>query len=200
MKKLLALTLIFMVFFSGCYTKKTYKESTYEEFDEKIVAFAMKEDNKSFIILGEKYSYVFESNEILGHLIENLNEAYTFNMEKGVYEINQDGKAYAWFSVYIDENKSSKRFIDWALKNGAYRVSDDNSLRLSFTKIKGKFYLPNEKLNKSVPKLDREFKIKVNKEKIVDKEKTELSTLSTLGAGLIILPALFFVVLINGHE
>ena len=36
--------------------------------------------------------------------------------------------------------------------------------------MKGKFYLPNEESNKVIPKLDKEFKIKVKKEKLVDKE------------------------------
>ena len=77
MKKLLAITLAFMVFFSGCYYKTTEKRSDYSEtFDEKIVSFMMKTDDKSFIIIGEKYQYIFEPNkdfEYLMHISEYLN-------------------------------------------------------------------------------------------------------------------------------
>ena len=44
--------------------------------------------------------------------------------------------------------------------------------------MKGKFYLPNEESNKVIPKLDKEFKIKVKKEKLVDKEVTKSTPLT----------------------
>ena len=44
--------------------------------------------------------------------------------------------------------------------------------------MKGKFYLPNEESNKVIPKLDKEFKIKVKKEKLVDREVTKSTPLT----------------------
>ena len=178
MKKLLAITLSFMVFFSGCYYKTTEKRSDYSEtFDEKIVSFMMKTDDKSFIIIGEKYQYIFEPNKDFEYLIQNLNEAYKFDIEKGDYMLYVDNSAIAYFSIYIDQKNSSKDFIIWALKNKALQLDDRNILRLTL-KMKGKFYLPNEESNKVIPKLDKEFKIKVKKEKLVDKEVTKSTPLT----------------------
>ena len=178
MKKLLAITLAFMVFFSGCYYKTTEKRSDYSEtFDEKIVSFMMKTDDKSFIIIGEKYQYIFEPNKDFEYLIQNLNEAYKFDIEKGDYTLYADNSAIAYFSIYIDQKNSSKDFIIWALKNKALQLDDRNILRLTL-KMKGKFYLPNEESNKVIPKLDKEFKIKVKKEKLVDKEVTKSTPLT----------------------
>ena len=178
MKKLLAITLSFMVFFSGCYYKTTEKRSDYSEtFDEKIVSFMMKTDDKSFIIIGEKYQYIFEPNKDFEYLIQNLNEAYKFDIEKGDYMLYADNSAIAYFSIYIDQKNSSKDFIIWALKNKALQLDDRNILRLTL-KMKGKFYLPNEESNKVIPKLDKEFKIKVKKEKLVDKEVTKSTPLT----------------------
>ena len=178
MKKLLAITLSFMVFFSGCYYKTTEKRSDYSEtFDEKIVSFMMKTDDKSFIIIGEKYQYIFEPNKDFEYLIQNLNEAYKFDIEKGDYMLYVDNSAIAYFSIYIDQKNSSKDFIIWALKNKALQLDDRNILRLTL-KMKGKFYLPNEESNKVIPKLDKEFKIKVKKEKLVDREVTKSTPLT----------------------
>lgn len=44
--------------------------------------------------------------------------------------------------------------------------------------MKGKFYLPNEESNKVIPKLDKEFNIKVKKEKLVDREVTKSTPLT----------------------
>ena len=66
--------------------------------------------------------------------------------------------------------KYQKALGDPATKSG-------NILRLTL-KMKGKFYLPNEESNKVIPKLDKEFKIKVKKEKLVDKEVTKSTPLT----------------------
>lgn len=82
----------------------------------------MKEDDKSFIILGEKYSYVFKPDKTLEYLIQNLNEAYKFDIENGGYTILSDEKnVVAGFKVIIDEENSSKELLSWAKKNGAYK-------------------------------------------------------------------------------
>ena len=178
MKKLLAITLAFMVFFSGCYYKTKEKSSDYSEnFDERIVQFMMKTDDKSFIIIGEKYHYIIKPDKQLEYLIQNLNEAYKFGIEKGSYTISIDGSATAYFSVDIDIKNSSKDFVIWALNNRAFKIGDENNLRL-IMEMKGKFYLPNEELNKVIPKLDKEFNIKVKKEKLVDREVTKSTPLT----------------------
>ncbi len=178
MKKLLAITLAFMVFFSGCYYKTKEKSSDYSEtFDERIVQFMMKTDDKSFIIIGEKYHYIFKPDKQFEYLIQNLNEAYKFGIEKGSYTISIDGSATAYFSVDIDIKNSSKDFVIWALNNRAFKIGDENNLRL-IMEMKGKFYLPNEELNKVIPKLDKEFNIKVKKEKLVDREVTKSTPLT----------------------
>ena len=190
MKKLLAITLAFMVFFSGCYQKAKGREY-YGVFDEKIVAFAMKEDDKSFIILGEKYSYIFKPDKTLEYLIQNLNEAYKFDIENGGYTILSDEKnVVAGFKVIIDEENSSKELLSWAKKNGAYKPKIEGMEKYLFINMymEGKLYLPNEELNKSVPKLDKEFKIKVKKERFVDTDRTELTKLGNFGAMMVFIP------------
>lgn len=179
MKMLFSLAMVFMVFFSGCYTKRDTK-STY--IDEKVYAFMINQENKSFVIVGEKYHYIFEANRKFEYLLQNLNEAYTFEIEDGGYYINHDNTVFAMFSIDIDEKKVSKKFLDWAKKNGAFTTFKKGTsfkehtlvLRIS---MQGKLYLPNKEFNKSVPKLNKEYKIKVSVEEVINKELVMLSPL-----------------------
>ncbi|OCL87283.1 hypothetical protein [Arcobacter porcinus] len=156
MKKTLAISLAFMVFFSGCYTKQNINH-TY--IDEKIDSFMMKEDDKSFIILGEKYHYIFKPNNKFEYLLKNLNEEYKFDIENSYYWTEND-IANAKISIIINKNNSSKEFINWALNNGAVPYSNDNSLILKIL-LEGHFYLPNPEITSAIPKLDEVYNIKV---------------------------------------
>lgn len=192
MKKVLAITLAFIVFFSGCYTKQDTK---YTSIDEKVDAFMINPKDKSFVVVGEKYHYIFKPNKKFEYLLQNLNEAYTFEIEDGGYYINHNNEVSAMFSIYIDEEKVSKEFLDWAKNNGAFTTFAKGTFKEKILvlqiSMKGKLYLPNKEFNKSVPKLDKEYKIKVRVEEVINKETVMLSPLQ-----IALIPVAIFVVVV----
>ncbi len=193
MKKVLALAMAFMVFLSGCYTK-TVPRTKVNDIDEKIVALMLKEDDKSFIVIGEKYHYIFEPNETFEYIIKNKKDIFNFDMENGYYNLNK--KAFARFNVYIEEDKVSKDFIIWALKNGAEKSKEKNNYLKMQIILNGKFYLPNPEVNNSIPKLDKEYTIKIKKQEIID-EKVEVSPIKNVAGGIaVIIGGAFFLAIV----
>jgi len=108
MKKALCLALAFMIFICGCYEKISITDT--KDNYEKIVAFMLKEDDKSFIVIGKKYHYIFEPNKKFEYIINNKEEVFKFDIENGFYKLKDD-KAFANFYVYINENKASKNLL-----------------------------------------------------------------------------------------
>jgi hypothetical protein len=192
MKKLLCLTLAFMIFFTGC-SVKTVKKYGETSFNEKIDAFMMKKDDKSFIIIGEKYHYIFEPNEQFEYLLKNMQEPYKFDIENGYYSIWRD-KITAKFSININKKNASNEFMDWALKNGAkqYGKKEINQLKLGLT-MEGKIYLPNEEFNKTIPKLEQEYNIRVYSKGMIDTKIIE-SPLIDAAKEVIVIPVAIFVI------
>lgn len=174
MKKLLAITLSFMVFFSGCGTKiKTIPSKVDNEYIEKIDAFMFNNQDKSLMFIGERYHYIFESNKRFEHLTQNIEEDFYFNLENSNCIIKGD-IATVKLIVTINQQNSSKEFINWALKNYAeYTKKDDKSSDINlFIYLKGKIYQPNEEVTKNIPKLDKTYMINVKQSHLPD-EKIE---------------------------
>jgi len=146
MKKTLCLALAFMIFLCGCYEKISITDT--KDNYEKIVAFMIKEDDKSFIVIGKKYHYIFEPNKKFEYIINNKNEAFKFDIENGSYKL-EDDIAFAKFYVYIDKNKASKDVLTWALENDAIKSKDKKDYLKIKIELKGKFYIANEKVVKS---------------------------------------------------
>jgi len=178
MKKALCLALAFMIFLCGCIEKIsiTEKKDNYE----KIVAFMLKEDDKSFIVIGKKYHYIFEPNKKLEYIINNKSEAFKFDIENGSYKL-EDDIAFANFYVYIDTTKVSKDILIWALKNNAYKIKDEEKdyLRIKI-ELEGKFYIANEKVNNSIAKLSKDYRIIIQEDEI-SYTKLMLSPIQVIG-------------------
>ncbi|OCL91442.1 hypothetical protein [Arcobacter porcinus] len=184
MKKLLALTMAFIMFFSGCSTK-TIQVKKWNEIDEKIIAFMLKEDDNSFVVIGEKYHYIFEPNEKFTYLLKNPKEPFILNIQDGYYRL--DKKAFARFYVEIDKEKISKEFLIWAYENGAikYKNKDEKeSFRLQII-MEGEYYLSNLEVNNNIPKIDKEYHIKIQKQDLVD-ETVKSSPLKVVGQVVVI--------------
>jgi len=164
MKKILCLALAFMIFLCGCYEKINITDT--KDNYEKIVAFMLKEDDKSFIVIGKKYHYIFEPNKKLEYIINNKNEAFKFDIENGSYKL-EDDIAFANFYVYIDKTRASKDILTWALENEAYKIKDEEKdyLRIKI-ELEGKFYIANTEVNNSIAKLDKNYRIIIQEEEI----------------------------------
>lgn len=175
MKKVLALTLAFMVFFSGCGTKIQKIPSKIDNvYDEKIDAFMFNENDNSLIFVGKKYHYIFERNVKFKYLIQNIKEGFYFDLEKSSCIIKGD-VATVNLAIKINQINSSKEFINWALKNHAkYTEKDDKNSNLNLSiYLKGKIYQPNIEVNKNIPKLDETYTINVKQSHLPDEEIKE---------------------------
>ena len=183
MKKLFSLSLVFIILFSAC-ASKTIQVKKYNDVDEKIISFMIKEDSKSLIVIGEKYHYIFEPNKTFEYLINNKQESFKLDIENGYYIL--DKKAFARFNVEIDEEKSSKDFIIWAYQNEAKKSKTKDGkdyLKLEI-KMNGKYYLPNPEINNNIPKTDRIYQIKIKQSEIVD-QNIEISPIKEVAKGVL---------------
>jgi|GEM_PF-1483536 len=178
MKKILCLALAFMIFLCGCYEKVSITDT--KDNYEKIVAFMLKEDDKSFIVIGKKYHYIFEPNKKLEYIINNKSEAFKFDIENGSYKL-EDDNAFANFYVYIDKTKASKDILTWALENDAYNIKDEEKdyLRIKI-ELEGKFYIANTEVNNSIAKLDKDYRIIIQEDEI-SYTKLMLSPIQVIG-------------------
>jgi len=163
MKKILAITLAFMIFLCGCYEKIGITDT--KDNYEKIIAFMLKEDDKSFIVIGKKYHYIFEPNKKFEYIINNKSEAFKFDIEDGSYKL-EDDNAFAKFYVYIDKTKASKDILTWALKNNAIKSKDEKDYLQIKIELKGKFYIANTEVNNSIAKLDKDYRIIIQEDEI----------------------------------
>lgn len=170
-KTLIYRIIVFFLIFvlTGCTSttsqlwKDHYKSSTY---DEMINGLAVNSGDQSLIVVGEKYHYLFDRNEVLAYLLEHNNgKNMIFDLEHGRYEAEED-QIKANFTIKIDVNQIEKENMQW-LNNHKVAINKDRNnvinIRLS---LKGKRYIADPVVNQAVQKLSKQYKINITEKQI----------------------------------
>ncbi|WP_372998755.1 hypothetical protein [Sulfurimonas sp.] len=143
MMKIISIALLFSVLFSGCATIQLWEDPKYKETFEE---FLITEDGSKLVILGEKYHYIFSTNE-------KLKEILLSNKRKNIKPVFEDFKVDINNSIqgkynlfYNTNDKESKNDI-WLEKIG-FETSKRASKKIFTYKysgsMKGVRYLPKE--------------------------------------------------------
>lgn len=176
MKKLISLCLLIVFVFNGCVTKSVWKPEETIEKKEVIKQFLVSENKKTIVFLGENYHFIFGSDNMNDRdykfMIKLLNLSKQDRKLLRIDElhtkihIENNGEMKCFTVIKIDSKELNKEKIYFFRKLGFYYSKRKNVLRAHLN-LNGKVYKTNEKFNKYVKGLSKEYNLKL----LVKKDK-----------------------------
>jgi len=170
-KALINQVIVFFLIFvlTGCTSttsklwKDHYKSSSYGEV---IDALAVNSGDQSLIVVGEKYHYLFDRNEVLAYLLAHYDgKNMIFDLEHGQYETEED-RIKANFTVNINLNQLENEDIQWLNNHKIITNKDQNNIVDIHLSLKGKRYIADPVVNQAVQKLSKQYKISISEKQI----------------------------------
>lgn len=199
MLKRLLIVILVGVMSTGCVTRAVLGDKIYRE---RISAYLVSQDGKSFVALGEQHHYIFELNETVTSV---LSAPYRHQIELRVPQltVSPDGSAVAAYRLVLDSDAplETKELAMRAGFTGDVRFRPFATGYLTGKRFAASLLPGDAKVNK----FNRRLEVVVN-EKRWGGEKVGRAAMSPVAAaadGALILfgvPLFAAHVLINGHE
>lgn len=186
--RIIALWLIFVLTVCTSPTSQLWKDHYKSSFyGEVIDGLAVNPEDQSLIVVGEKYHYLFDRNEVLAYLLAHYNgKNMTFDLEHGRYEANEE-QIKANFTVRIDVNQIGKENILWLNDHKVATNKDQNNYFNIHLSLKGKRYTADPVVNQVVQELSKQYKINIAEKQIDnlnDGTRILLTPLALVGDGV----------------
>jgi hypothetical protein len=155
------------LFFSGCLTKNLFQETLhYKHYEDKIIYYDIDKEHQKILFVGEKYHYIFNSNETLVYLMthsEKKNVIFDVNRFPAKFIANKE-KMTARFNIKLKPEMVSDELIEWGIKNNFHKTIDDGWFKKPYYKsdmyLEGYRYLPND-VGEKLTKIEKPLKISV---------------------------------------
>ena len=206
MNKILVLfaALSFLIFTGACFTPALHSGKPTKSYQEKVETFLMSEDKEQLIVIGEKYHYIFPTNDVLKFITQWPDKKQQVKASFSTFRVQLDQSLAGSYTLFIrDSRKLSPEAKQLLISKGFFDNKSSNTLRYHGG-LAGKRYLANEVRVPETLKLNKQYTIQIIENDTVSAgevaKRIALTPLAVAADGLLILggaPLLLFVLIFD---
>jgi hypothetical protein len=153
-------TLVFLLLLCGCAQTQTDKLWSAPTYTERINQFLINPEDKSLIIIGEKYHYIFNEDSaplvLLGWSSRKNLHAFFY-----AFEVNSENIVTGTYSLNSDSKKASIEEINW-LKSNGFKINK-SGLYTKTLKVSGTRYLAGNVHISNSSHLNKQYRISIER-------------------------------------